>query len=328
MDALEIFKQLIGKNIKPIIIKYEPYQDVFMTYPYRHIINSDFEERFVDIIFDSILFYAYEKDEIENEYNKGHFDDLQKAARVAYENRVPKTEKETDGLFGELTLDSFIKFFFPNIEMLYSRAKYIERKPHREENFQHTGQEIKGYDCMVFSVENSQKYLWVGQVKTGSWRYCLNNIKNDINKSIIKYYFADAIVILCDIMRAVNNSSPELIKIIDEINNIIYDCSNNRAEQTTKILTYFREENIKIRIPCLLMPNETDYADSAKLLESIKTKTRNAFKDFNVENDDNLDIEILLLVFPLRNLDKVRELFLEVRKNGNLESVKKDDTTH
>lgn len=28
----------------------------------------------------------------------------------------------------------------------------------------------------------------------------------------------------------------------------------------------------------------------------------------------NLDIEVLLLVLPLRNLKKVRELFLEVRK--------------
>ena len=218
-----------------MIIKYEPYKDVFTTHPYSHILDADFEERFTDTVFDSILFYAYEKDEIEKEYQKGHLDDLRKASRVAYENRVPKTEKETDGLLGELTLDCFIKLFFPDIEMLYSRAKYLERRPHKEETVERKGHEIKGYDNMVFSIENGQKYFWVGQVKTGDWKYCLDGIKNDINKNIIKYYFADAITILCDIMRAVNSTSVELSKIIDDINDIIFDCNSNRAEQTERI---------------------------------------------------------------------------------------------
>ena len=314
MDAIEIFKRLIGEKIKPMIIKYEPYKNVFTTYPYSHILNADFEERFTDTVFDSILFYAYEKDEIEKEYQKGHLDDLREASRMAYENRVPKTEKEADGLLGELTLDCFIKLFFPDIEMLYSRAKYLERRPHKEETVERKGHEIKGYDCMVFSIENGKKYFWVGQVKTGDWKYCLDGIKNDINKSIIKYYFADAITILCDIMRAVNSTSVELSKIIDDINDIIFDCNSNRAEQTERILQYFKQEQIIIRIPCLVMPNESDYDDSSRLIDNIKTKIKNAFKDFVLVNNNKLDIEVLLLVFPLRNLDKVRELFLEERK--------------
>ena len=314
MDAIEIFKRLIGEKIKPMIIKYEPYKNVFTTYPYSHILDADFEERFTDTVFDSILFYAYEKDEIEKEYQKGHLDDLRKASRVAYENRVPKTEKEADGLLGELTLDCFIKLFFPDIEMLYSRAKYLERRPHKEEPVERKGHEIKGYDCMVFSIENGKKYFWVGQVKTGDWKYCLDGIKSDINKSIIKYYFADAITILCDIMRAVNSTSVELSKIIDDINDIIFDCNSNRAEQTERILQYFKQEQIIIRIPCLVMPNESDYDDSSRLIDNIKTKIKNAFKDFVLVKNNKLDIEVLLLVFPLRNLDKVRELFLEERK--------------
>lgn len=314
MDAIEIFKQLVGEKIKPMIIKYEPYKDVFTTYPYSHILDADFEESFTDTIFDSIIFYAYEKDEIEKEYQKGHLNDLRKASRVAYENRVPKTEKETDGLLGELTLDCFIKLFFPDIEMLYSRAKYLERRPHKEETVERKGHEIRGYDDMVFSIENGQKYFWVGQVKTGDWNYCLDGIKIDINKSIIKYYFADAITMLCDIMRAVNSTSVELSKIIDDINDIIFDCNSNRAEQTERMLQYFKQEQIVIRIPCLVMPNESDYADSGRLIDNIKAKTKNAFKDFELVNNDNLDIEVLLLVFPLRNLNKVRKLFLEMRK--------------
>lgn len=314
MDAIEIFKQIIGEKITPMIIKYAPYKDVFETHPYSHVLDADFEERFANLIFDSIIFYAYEKDEIEKEYQKGHLDDLRKASRVAYEGRISKTEKETDGLLGELTLDSFIKLFFPNIEMLYSRAKFSERKPHKEETVERKGREIKGYDGMVFSIENDQKFFWVGQVKTGQWNYCLTAIKDDINKSIIKYYFADAIAILCDIMRAVNSSSTELCKIVDDINDIIYDCNSERTQQTSRILQYFEQEKIKIRIPCLLMPNESDYADKDILVKTIKDKTKEAFKDFKLANGDNLDVEIFLLVFPLRNLQKVRQLFLEIRK--------------
>lgn len=314
MNAIEIFKQLIGEKIKPIIIKYESYKDVFTTYPYRHVLGADFEKRFTDVIFDSTIFYSYEKDEIEKEYQKGHLNDLRKASRVAYENRVPKTEKETDGLLGELTLDCFIKLFFPDIEMLYSRVKYLEKRPHEEKIVERKGHEIKGYDGMFFSIENGQKYFWVGQVKTGGWKYCLDGIKNDINKSIIKYYFADAIIILCDIMRAVNSASVELSKTVDNINDIIFDCNSDRAEQTERILQYFKKEQIVIRIPCLVMPNESDYDDSSRLIDHIKAKIKNAFKDFELVNNDDLDIEVLLLVFPLRNLNKVRELFLEVRK--------------
>ena len=62
------------------------------------------------------------------------------------------------------------------------------------------------------------------------------------------------------------------------------------------------------------MPNESDYDDSSRLIDHIKAKIKNAFKDFELVNNDDLDIEVLLLVFPLRNLNKVRELFLEVRK--------------
>ncbi len=314
MDAVEIFKQTIGEKLAPLIIKYDPYKDVFTTHPYRHVVKEDFENNFADILFDSILFYAYEKDEIEKEYNKGHLSDLRKASRVAYENRVPKTEKEADGLMGELTLDAFIKLFFQNIEMLYSRAKYMDKIPHKEENPERKGHEIKGYDGMVFSVENGQKYFWVGQVKTGDWTYCLNAIKDDINKSIIKYYFGDAMVILCDIMRAVSSTSSELSTIIDDINDICFESHNDRNIRTQNILAYFRNNKIKFRIPCLLIPDESDYEDSNHLLDIIKSKTHNAFKDFVIANDENLDIEIFMLVFPMRNLDKARNLFLEVRQ--------------
>ncbi|MDE6758426.1 MAG: SAVED domain-containing protein [Clostridia bacterium] len=314
MDANEIFKQLISGRITPLIIKYSPYEDVFVTHSYRHILDFNFEKSFSDVLFDSIIFYAYEKEEIEKEYRKGRLLDLQKAARAVYENRIPKTERENDGLMGELTLDIFLKIFYSNIETLYSRVRYRDKIPHKEQEPPRKGQEIKGYDGLVFSIDNGQKYFWVGQVKTGTWEYCLKEIKKDINKSILKYYFSDAMIIMCDIMRAASSSSSELIDIIDNINDIIYDSNGDRDVQMQGILDYFKKERIKIRIPCLLMPNESEYTDSEKLLQIIKKKTYCAFKDFRIINEGELDLEILVLVFPLRDLQKVRKLFLETRK--------------
>ena len=187
MDAKEIFNELISNRLRPIVLCYEPYQDEYKTYPYYHIADESFEKDFSTLLFDSIVFYAYEKNEIEHEYKKGRLKDLHKAARTAYENRVQKTEKKFDGLMGELALDAFLKCFFSNIELLYSRVKYCERIPRKEAGIKRKGHEIKGYDGMVFSCENGQKCIWVGQVKTGDWKYCFDGIKEDINKRIKEY---------------------------------------------------------------------------------------------------------------------------------------------
>lgn len=314
MNAVEIFKEIIGERIKPLIVKYTPYTDSFETHPFRHSFDTDFESRFSDLLYDSIVFYAYEKDEIKKEYEKGRLYNLKKASIVAYD-RVPKTERKTDGLMGELTLDCFIKLFFPNIELLYSRAKYTERIPHKEKDVKKSGHEIKGYDGLVFSLENGKKIFWAGQVKTGKWDYCLNGIKEDINKSIIKYYFADSIAIMCDIMRAVNSSSDVLTKIIDDINDIIYDCGGDREKKTEQIINYFISEGITIRIPCLIMPDEANYIDEEEILQIIKKQIHEAFSGFSVINPDELNVEVLLLVFPIRNLENLRTMFLEARKS-------------
>lgn len=314
MDAIDIFKGTIGSRLKPLIVQYDVYADRFETYPFRHSFDENFEKQFSDALFDSIIFYAYEKDEIEKEYRKGHLNDLRRASRVAYD-RVQKTERENDGLMGELTLDCFIKLFFPNIELLYSRAKYMERIPHKERDPEKRGHEIKGYDGFVFSIENEKKYFWAGQVKTGSWNYCLSAIKDDINKSILSYYFSDAIAIMCDIMRAASSTSDALTKIIDDINEIIYDCNAQRELQMRRIVDYFKEEKITIRIPCLLMPDEAKYSDNDAILEEIKAKVKDAFSDFVLENAENIEVEALMLVLPMRDLQNVRKLFLEVRKS-------------
>lgn len=313
MNANEIFQNMIGNELEGLIVKYLPYNDTFDVHPYRQSITTYFEEQFADLLFDSIIFYAFEKEEIEKDYSKGSFRDLRKAARAAYEMRVPKTEKEFDGLFGELALDSFLKCFFPNMEMLYSRVKYLERYPKKDLDEKRSGHEVKGYDGLLFSCDGDKKYMWVGQVKTGSWKYCLDDIKEDINKSILEHYFSSAMMILADIMKAVSCRSKNLLKIIDDLNDLILEYSLDKALLHSKIVAYFKQENITIRIPCLIIANEENYSDEKALLEIIKAKIKDAFNDFNIVNDAELNIEVVLLVFPVQNISKIRTEFLGVR---------------
>ena len=67
MDAIGIFKEAIGSRLNPLIVQYDVYADRFETYPFRHSFDENFEKQFSDVLFDSIIFYAYEKDEIEND---------------------------------------------------------------------------------------------------------------------------------------------------------------------------------------------------------------------------------------------------------------------
>lgn len=313
MTASEIFQECIGKRIPPLVIKYEPYKGKYETFPFRHTNRDDFETAFSAILFDAIVFYAYEKNEIEYAYERGKISDLHKAARSAYESRVPKTESLNDGLIGELALDSFIKCFFENIELLYSRVKYYERYPQKEVDAPRKGHEIKGYDGLLFSLEKDKKHMWIGQVKTGTWDYCFRGIKEDINKSILKHYFASAMAIMADIMMATSDISADLKSIIDALNDILFEHPTETEERHSGIVEYFKANNIVIRIPCLIIAEEHEYSDSEKLLSSIKRRCTKAFDGFCENNDCGLDMEIMLMVFPVRNLQKLRQAFLDER---------------
>ena len=161
--------------------------------------------------------------------------------------------------------------------------------------------------------------MWAGQVKTGTWDYCLKNIKNDINKSILKSYLSDSMILMADIMKAVSDHTKELEKIIDDINELQLEYSTDETILHHKIIEYFNSNNIIIRLPCLIMAGEDDYSNEETLLETIKTKCSKAFKNFTFENKDNLNVEVMFLVFPVRDIKGLRNRFLSIRKGEKAE---------
>jgi len=91
----------------------------------------------------------------------------------------------------------------------------------------------------MFSDDNQEISVWLGQVKTGDWNYCLKSIKGDLNKSILKEYFSGQMAILADLKRCADVSV--MSAIINEINNICFDIDEDNDESKTyeKIAQYF-----------------------------------------------------------------------------------------
>ncbi len=44
VEAIEIFEEVIGKKLRPLIVCYDPYTDHFEIYPYRHTSTSVFKK--------------------------------------------------------------------------------------------------------------------------------------------------------------------------------------------------------------------------------------------------------------------------------------------
>ena len=68
-----------------MVFQNQPYTDMFSTYPCQHSISPFFEAEFVALMFDNIISYTYEKEEIEKEFNRRRFSVL-RTARVMHMN--------------------------------------------------------------------------------------------------------------------------------------------------------------------------------------------------------------------------------------------------
>ena len=86
-------------------------------------------------------------------------------------------------------------------------------------------------------------------------------------------------------------------------------------------MEYFKERNIILRVPCLLIAEESDYSDSEKLLRTVKTRCIKAFDGFSEDNDCGLNVEIMLMVFPVRDLHKLRQAFLDERTSKKSDGI-------
>ena len=305
--AERLYKELVGDRLEPLIVKYNPITGVFKYHPYRHAFEKSTEESLAGVLFDHLVFYSFEDAEIKKEYEGGRLENVRTAAKEAYRDLVPKTEKKLDGMLGELLLDAMLRKFYPQTKTVISRVKYLERQPKRE-----IKRELYGYDAIMFSEGEGQISIWLGQAKTGDWDYCSESIRDDLNKNILKSYFAAHMIILATYKRGDNLGG--LTKVINDINQIKYDTvEEGNDKRYDAIISYFVDNKIQILMPSLLLYQANEYENTDDILADIKNKCETDLKNISVTNAEPLNINALFIIFPVRNLDMLRGLLLESR---------------
>jgi hypothetical protein len=107
------------------------------------------QDELVKLIRDTVIFFALTREEL-SQINADTLAKLQKRAWNRISNRAPGMK----GDYGELLLYLILEVFYP-------AKKFVTKVRLRTS----LGDEIKGYDCAHFSLENNQICLWLGEAK-------------------------------------------------------------------------------------------------------------------------------------------------------------------
>ncbi len=253
----------------------------------QHFLTLDYEndgvyrqKELVKIIKDSIVHFALTPQEFQSLINTK---DIGEMERRSWE-RISKAHKNTKGDYGELLLFLILKVFFPT-EKFVTKVRLRSSKK----------DQIKGFDCAHFSVEDDKIFLWLGEAKFH------NNFSNAISGAIesIKEhcefdYLSDEISILGSNIE-LNKDFPEYQKI-DEILN------------GGKSL-----DSIKIKIPALLTydcsviklhKNITD----TKFIEDMTTEFNKRVKTIEGQNLKlKPNIEVIFIILPLESVRDIKD---------------------
>lgn len=294
----EIFYREIIERSKGIIISYSALEDKFAYKPYSHSVSDDAVEKLGALMRKNLLFYSYGEEEIVKYYNRNSFDSLEQASKYAYSNRLPKRPIKQDGLPSEVLLDLLIQIYNPNAAKLSVRT--ILR--------QNDNNEIKGYDLTYFTKDESGISLWLGQAKLGTKTYCKTDIHKDLSAKYGENYMSKQLFFLSDKRTRITKEAEEILDIIEEINILSIEC--DESERTEQLMRCFSENNIHIKIPCLLAYDSSDvYEKPEKLEEMIMCEASDIKEYFSKHTYEfgKFSPEIVFYVFPIEVVERLRD---------------------
>ena len=146
-----------------------------LDYCYESADDSKLEE----IIYNSIIDYAFNDEEFENEnLDELHIEAL--SQRVRIEDTDSDETKERYGIYGEVLLNLILRIYYET-DMIISKGYFYDiLKP--EEN--------KGYDSFHLIERSTETSLWFGEVKFyQNYKSALNSIFSNIINRIEKIFF-------------------------------------------------------------------------------------------------------------------------------------------
>ena len=294
----EIFKREIVDKSKGIVFTFSPVSDKWEYKPFGHGFSQDAVERLAELMRLNLFFYSYGEEEVVKHYEKDHFASMEQAAKYAYKSRLPKRADITDGLPSEVLLDLLVQIYNPDAYKLAVRTIFRQN-----DNF-----EIKGYDLTYFTKDNDGISLWLGQAKLGSKDYCKSDINNDLLEKFKGGYLTKQLFFVADKPVSITEDAKEILNAIEGIN--IRSMDEDDSTLSAKLLDYFKNENIRIKIPCLLAYGEESvYKDPSKVFEMIENETESIRKYFSKHQYvfSGFSPEIIFYVFPIESIERLRD---------------------
>lgn len=274
----------LRRRIKNLIFEFKLNDTTISTK--KHPFTLDYENgsyrqrELVKIIKDTVIHFALTSDEIKKYKESDDFGEMERKGW----DRISKAHKYSKGDYGELLLFLMLTVFFPTKKFVTKVRLRSSKKD-----------QIKGFDCAHFTVEQEQIYLWLGEAKFhNSFSNAIAGAIESIKEHLEFDYLNDEISILSSNIE-VNEEFPHY----DALNDLL-----NGGESLDKI---------KIKIPVLLT------YDSAilKNYDSIEDADfiLNMEKDF-IKKFQNIDgrklqlkpnIEVLFLVIPFQSVKEIKD---------------------
>lgn len=301
MSISEEYKKIYSEEIvsacKGVIFRYSPVKNKYDFCPFSHGVGVEAVEKLAELMRKNLLFYCYGEEEIVSDYARSKFSTLEQAAKYAFKHRLPDRAHTNDGLPSEVLLDLLIQITEP---MAY---KLAVRPIFRQDD----NNEIKGYDLTYFSILNNEVSLWLGQAKMGAKDYCKGSINEDLLKKFKTTYLTRQMFFVCDKPAELTEEAKRLVRVINDID--IATLDENPVQRATALLRCFNDNNIKIRIPCLLAYGEgLVYENSAAVFTMIEQETESIQKYYlrHKYKFEGFEPEILFYIFPIQDLERIR----------------------
>lgn len=305
-EYIKIFRFEIENPCKDLILVYSSEQDNYTFQPLSHNCqqscptgcNDDCHKRIGALMRKNLVFYAYGEDEVVNKKIDGLFDNLENAAKLAYRNRLPKRLPKQDGLPGEVLLDLLVQILEPCAYKLAVRTIF-RQMDEREE--------IKGYDLTYFTRKDAKTTLWLGQAKFGGKYYCKDGIHKDLLDKFTDIYLSKQMFFVSDKQIGTTPEAKSVGSLINKLN--IQEIEKSDQERASALIELFKENSISVKIPCLLAYGEgsvyTDISMISIAIEREITEIKNYYSR-SAYRFNGFKPEILFLVFPIKDLDKLR----------------------
>lgn len=293
----DIFNKEIVQQGKGVVFSFDPLKSGYTYQPFSHAFSENSVEDLGNLMRKNLFFYAFGEEEIVKYYQNGTFPSMEQAAKYAYKQRLPDRKPKQDGLPSEVLLDLLIQMYSPNAHKLAVRTIFR----------QNDNNEIKGYDLTYFVKDASGISLWLGQAKLGTKSYCKTGINDDLNDKFTPAYLTKQLFFVCDKPVQLLDEAKEILNVIEQIN--ILEMDSDDESRADKLLKYFSENDIRIKIPCLLAYDNQDvYCEAASLYTKIIDEVESIKKYYCSRSYafSGFSPEIVFYIFPIQSIARLR----------------------